>query len=75
MTAVPDYICASHDSTSRISAVNIPSTVTKIGEYAFYKCQSLQTLDIPSSVTEIARHAFNRCSALVLDRLPEGISV
>lgn len=73
MTAVPDYICASHDSTSRISAVNIPSTVTKIGEYAFYKCQSLQTLDIPSSVTEIARHAFNRCSALVLDRLPEGL--
>ena len=37
--------------------VNIPDTVTSIGEYAFLECKKLKSLDIPDSVTEIGQYA------------------
>lgn len=41
----------------------IPSSVTSIGEYAFYGgCNSLTSISIPKSVTVIGTHTFYRCS-------------
>ncbi len=37
---------------------------SKIGNYAFYKCQELKKIDIPSSVQEIGYGAFSYCSGL-----------
>ena len=38
--------------------VNIPNTVTTIGDYAFYNCSTLASVTIPNSVTTIRNYAF-----------------
>lgn len=43
--------------------VIIPTTVTTIGDYAFYGTP-LEKVEIPSSVTRIGKRAFGRCSRL-----------
>jgi hypothetical protein len=42
----------------------IPSSVTKIGDYAFSDCTRLMSISIPNSVTNIGENAFNGCSSL-----------
>ena len=42
----------------------IPNSVTTIGDYAFYWCESLTSIEIPNSVTTIGDHAFSVCSSL-----------
>lgn len=36
----------------------IPSTITSIGDYAFYRCYGLTSITIPENVTSIGRYAF-----------------
>lgn len=38
--------------------------ITKITDYAFYRCTSLTSVTIPSSVTTIDQYAFNYCTRL-----------
>ena len=47
----------------------IPSSVTSIGERAFYDCSSLASISIPDSVTSIGERAFSRCSSLATTAL------
>lgn len=48
------------------TAVNptLPSDLTKIGDYAFYKCTNLALTSLPSGITEIGSYAFNNCKGL-----------
>ena len=50
---------ASHNLVS----VNIPSSVTKIGDYAFGDCPNLYAIEIPDNVTEIGIGAFMACTS------------
>jgi len=43
-----------------VTGISIPSTITSIGNYAFYNCK-LTSLVIPSSMTEINQYAFSQC--------------
>lgn len=51
-----------------------PEGVTRIGERAFYRCETLVEVDIPDTVTEIADCAFNYCPSLAQLALPLGIT-
>lgn len=45
------------------SSISIYSTVTRIGERAFYGCTSLSRVKIPSTVQMIENYAFTSCSS------------
>lgn len=53
------FFASRFDSTLR--SIHIPDSVTSIGNYAFFSCNSLQSINIPDSVTCIGGSAFNRC--------------
>ncbi|MBQ5843966.1 MAG: leucine-rich repeat domain-containing protein, partial [Alistipes sp.] len=45
--------------------ITFDGEVTKIGDYAFYKCKSLTSITIPDSVTKILGYPFIGCDSLV----------
>ena len=47
-----------------VTDITIPSTITSIGNYAFYYCQTLTNITIPDSVTSIGKSAFSGCTNL-----------
>ena len=53
---------------------SIPSTVTSIGNYAFYNCTSLTSVSIPDSVTDIGEYAFMGCSSLINATIPNSVT-
>ena len=57
-----------------ITTLEIPSSVTSIGNNAFYGCSGLTTLNLPSNVTSIGDRAFGYCSNLTSVDLPSSIT-
>lgn len=49
---------------SAITSIEIPNTVTSIGEMAFLGCTSLKTVKLSTGVAKIEKNAFGSCSAL-----------
>ena len=52
----------------------IPESVTKIGEYAFQNCTSLEKITIPDSVTKIGNGAFDGCKNLKEITIPDSVT-
>lgn len=48
--------------------------VTTIGNYAFYKCNSLTSIFIPEGITTIGKYAFSGCMKLKSLSLPESLT-
>jgi len=57
-----------------VKRLTIGSSVTSIGDMAFYNCSGLTSVTIPSSVTEIGRNAFFNCTALKNLAIADGIN-
>jgi hypothetical protein len=55
-----------------IANVNIPASVTTIGEKAFYFCKSLKTITVPAGVTSIGNRAFTSCASLTSIEVAAG---
>ena len=53
----------------------IPTTVTAIGNWAFYSCTGLTSILIPNSVTEIGVESFSHCSSLMGVNIPNSVSM
>lgn len=80
-----EYIVLSGD-TAEIKAykgsggdVTIPSTIddytiTGIGSYAFFDCDSLKSITIPNSVTSIGDDAFRSCNGLTSITIPNSVT-
>ena len=56
------------------TSLNIPSSVTSIGEYAFTNCIGLKSVTIGNTVTSIDDMAFYKCSALKTINVPNSVS-
>ena len=52
----------------------MPESITGIGVWAFYSCESLVNIRIPDSVTSIGSGAFSGCSSLSSVNIPEGVT-
>ena len=62
------------ESYSSIQTINIPDSVTSIGEWALAGCSSIQSIDIPDGVTSIEACAFLGCSSLQSIKIPDGVT-
>lgn len=45
---------------SGLTSIKIPDTVTSIGEYAFYGCNSLAKIEMPANMPNILQNTFYR---------------
>mgnify|MGYP003304444941 CR=1 FL=1 len=52
----------------------LPSYITKINQYAFYKRSSLTSVVIPDSVTSIGSYAFYNCDSLTSVEIPNSVT-
>ena len=70
--SMSEIICYPAGKTS--TNYEIPSGTTKIGEGAFYNCDSLINVTIPSSVDVIEDSAFYDCDSLTHMTIPDGVT-
>lgn len=56
-----------------VRKMSIPSSVTKIGNYAFVKCTNLTSIELPSGVTYLGSFAFDGCTNLSSITLPSNV--
>ena len=57
-----------------ITTLEIPTSVTSIGNYAFYGCNGLTSVEFPSNLSSIGDWAFASCSGLTSVDLPSSIT-
>lgn len=57
-----------------LKKIIIPTTVTSIGEYAFFQCRQLTTIDIPESVKTIGDFCFGNCYKLADIKFPDNLT-
>ena len=76
-----DDVCLfNKDKTAIVSRIKdcvnyiIPNSVTKIGDSAFKRCESLQSVTIPNSVTSIGNIAFCGCKSLQSITIPNSVT-
>ncbi len=56
-----------------VEELNLPNSLTEIGEAAFYNCDNLQTLNLPSSIITIGDYVFRDCDGLQSVTLPASV--
>jgi hypothetical protein len=59
---------------SGLTSIEIPNSVTDIGEYSFAGCSTLTSIEIPNSVTNIGYRGFQNCSALTSIEIPNSVT-
>ena len=57
-----------------VMVLEIPDSVTSIGDNVFYGCGSLISVTIPDSVTSIGEAAFRHCTALTSVTIPNSVT-
>src|SRR5450755_780947 len=60
--------------SSTMTSVSIPSSITNIGNFAFYYCYNLPSITIPGSVTSIGVELFEYCSSLTNVTFGNGVT-
>ena len=60
--------------SSKLTSIEIPNSVTSIGNSAFYSCSKLTSIEIPNSVTSIDARAFSSCIGLTSIEIPNSVT-
>ncbi|MDY4161087.1 MAG: leucine-rich repeat protein, partial [Prevotella sp.] len=71
VVAIPAYMCY---EMSNLKSINIPDSVTSIGDRAFSGCSGLTSVTIGNSVTSISDRAFSGCSGLTSVTIPNSVT-
>lgn len=61
-------------SKDKITSIDLPNSVTSIGEYAFLGCTGLTTIKLPDALAEISTGTFSLCTGLTSVALPSALS-
>jgi hypothetical protein len=62
-------------TSSNLTEVTIPSSVTVLGKSCFWECSNLKKVTIPSSETVLGRGCFAGCSNLTEVTIPSSVTV
>lgn len=77
LTPLPDQVTSIGDDAfsgcSRLSELNFPSSLKRIGESAFVHT-ALETVNLPEGLEEIGKSAFRNCTALKKIALPSTLT-
>ena len=57
-----------------MTSIEVPNSVTSIGNEAFTNCSGLTSIKIPNSVTSIGNSAFQGCSGLTSIEIPNSVT-
>ena len=68
LTAVADGLL----SGTSLTSIDLPKSVSNIGQGAYHGCDSLTTVEIPATVKQIDSGAFSRCENLTAFVVDEG---
>ena len=69
-TDVPWY-----DVRGKITTINMPDEMTKIGDYAFYRCIALTSISLPEQLKHIGNRAFAQDTKIAGEVvIPEGVT-
>lgn len=60
--------------TGKSGIYTVPSSVTKIGNCAFYTCNKLTGINLPSGLTTIGNNGFESCSGLTSIAIPNTVN-
>lgn len=58
--------------SSDIASIELPDSITSIGDYAFQNCKKLVNIKIPCSIQKVPPYCFYGCSSLKTATLSEG---
>ena len=59
---------------SRLTSLNLPASITEIGNNVFWGCRGLTSLTLPAGITKIGSSEFWNCSGLTSLTLPASIT-
>ncbi|MBR7006953.1 MAG: leucine-rich repeat domain-containing protein [Candidatus Methanomethylophilaceae archaeon] len=62
------------EGCSKMTSLNLPSSISTIGRRAFKGCVGLERVRIPKSVKCISDSAFSECASLESVEIPEGVT-
>ncbi|MGN0035782.1 MAG: leucine-rich repeat domain-containing protein, partial [Bacteroidaceae bacterium] len=57
-----------------LTSINIPNSVTSLGNYCFADCTGLTSINIPNSVTNIGEGCFSGCTGLTSITIPNSVT-
>ena len=66
--------CAFCEDGGQLATVQLPESLTSIGDGAFDGCRSLTSIAIPDGVTAIGKSAFSDCTSLTSIAIPDGVT-
>lgn len=69
-----ETICSYAFYECNLESIEIPNSVTVIGDGAFSHCASLKKVVIPNSITEINLNTFFACTSLTSIKIPDSVT-
>ncbi len=67
------YMLDENGEYYEVTEIEIPETITKIGDYQLYGFNNVTSIIIPSSITSIGEFAFYNCRSLESIIIPSGV--
>ena len=69
-----NIVSNTYDAENERWVIKFDSDITSIGDDAFYKCSSLQSVIISKNITSIGYKAFSQCTSLTSVTIPDSVT-